>query len=210
MTLRAAATLALGFGLAAFGVFLTLIGEGPLATPDARHLREMKSRTAQPDSVTPITLPEMAALPRRRPLAEYRSIEQRGVSLEGYVQNMLRAGDGDLHLEVAAVPRLGGDFDTAYVTAEITPPWGRMRPHWTFRDLAPVIRPALGGPSPWPGGTHRIRVSGWLMYDWQHDEPYGRHRTARTAPRLTGWEIHPVTRIEAWNDTLQRFVDVAP
>jgi hypothetical protein len=208
--LRLAAALALAFGFALYAVFLTVMGEGPLASPAAQHLREMKNRISSPETLTTITLPEMAALPRRVPLSEYRGFESRGVSIEGYVQNMLRAGDGDLHLEVAAVPRLAGSSDTAYVTAEITPPWGRMRPHWTFRDLAPVIRPALGGPTPWPGGTRRVRVSGWLMYDWQHDEPYGRHRTRKTAPRLTGWEIHPVTRIEAWDDSLARFVDVTP
>ena len=210
MNLRLAATLALALGAAAFGVFLTLMGEGPLVSPAARHLREMKNRLSAPATVTPITLPEMAALPRRVPLAQFRSFEERGVSIEGYIQNMLRAGDGDLHLEVAAVPRLAADYDTAYVTAEITPLWGRTHPHWTFRDLAPVIRPNLGGPAPWPGGTRRLRVSGWLMYDWQHDEPYGRHCTRHTAPRLTGWEIHPVTRIEAWDDSLARFVDVMP
>ena len=72
-----------------------------------------------------------------------------------------------------------------------------------------MLRPVLGGPTAWPGGTRRVRVSGWLMYDWQHDKPFEAHREGRTAPRLTGWEIHPVTRIEAWNDTLERFVDVA-
>ena len=136
--------------------------------------------------------------------------EARGVSLEGYIQNMLRASDGDLHLEVAASPRHGTYSDTAYVTAEITPQWAHSHPHWTFQDLAPVMRPALGGPAPWPGGTRRMRISGWLMYDWQHDEPYGRLRNSHTAPRLTGWEIHPVTRIEAWDDTLARFVVVEP
>ncbi|MGH7741909.1 MAG: hypothetical protein ACRENS_07800 [Candidatus Eiseniibacteriota bacterium] len=208
--LRLTALLALALGLAALGVFLTVMGEGPLATPAARHLREMKSRTAAPDSVSAVTLADMAALPRRVPLAQFLPLEAHGVSIEGYVQNMLRAGDGDLHLEVAASPRLSAHSDTAYVTAEITPPWSRSHPHWTFQDLAPVLRPTLGGPSPWPGGTHRMRISGWLMYDWQHDEPFSRRDHRKSAPRLTGWEIHPVTRLEAWNDTLARFVDVEP
>jgi hypothetical protein len=208
--LRLAAGLTLALGLAAFGVFLTVMGEGPLASPAAHHLREMKSRIAAPDSITPISLTDMAALPRHRPLEDYRALEERGVSIEGYVQNMLRSGDGDLHLEVAATPRLAVHSDTAYVTAEITPQWSRPRPHWSFQALAPQMRPALGGPTPWPGGTRRLRISGWLMYDWQHDNPYGRHRNAWTAPRLTGWEIHPVTRLEAWDDSLARFVDLRP
>lgn len=199
----------LTLGLAAYLVFLTAIGVGPLASQPSRHLREMKSRTTPPPTLEPVTYAEMSALPRRVPLAQFAPLENRGVALEGYIQNMLRAGDGDLHMELEETPRMGGAFDTTYVTAEITPAWSRSHPHWTFGDLAPVIRPALGGPSSWPGGTRRMRISGWLMYDWQHDEPYGKHRTKHTAPRLTGWEIHPVTRIEAWNDTLQRFVDVA-
>jgi hypothetical protein len=131
VNLRLAAALALALGIAAFGVFLTVMGEGPFTSPAAHHLREMKNRLTAPDSVTSITMAGMAALPRRVPLAEFRDFEQRGVSIEGYVQNMLRAGDGDLHLEVAAVPRLGGEFDTSYVTAEITPQWSRTHPHWT-------------------------------------------------------------------------------
>ena len=209
MTLRVAAALALVLGLGAFGLFLTVMGVGPLASPDAHYLRQMKNRTGYPKTLEPITLPEFAALPRRRPVSETIDIEARGVSLEGYVQNLLRAGDGDLHMEVAAVPRLNSNSDTAYVTAEITPQWSRTHPHWTYQDLAPVMRPIDGGPSPWPGGTRRVRVSGWLLYDFQHDKPFEHHHEGHAAPRLTGWEIHPVTRIEAWDDSLKKFVDVA-
>lgn len=210
MSLRFAASLALTLGIAAMVAFLTALGEGPIASPTARHLRQMKNRVTAPPALEPVTVADMANLPRRKPLADFRGLEARGVAISGYIQNMLRAGDGDLHLEVAASPRLAGASDTAYVTAEITPRWGRTHPHWRFTDLAPLIHPALGGASPWPGGTRLVRISGWLMYDWQHDEPYGRHHDQHTAPRLTGWEIHPVTRIEAWNDSLKRFVDVAP
>ena len=45
----------------------------------------------------------------------------------------------------------------------------------------------------------QVRISGWLMYDFQHSGEIG-------AARATVWEVHPVTRIEVsdgsggWND----------
>jgi hypothetical protein len=35
----------------------------------------------------------------------------------------------------------------------------------------------------------RVRVGGWLMYDWQHLDVVGKQRA-------TVWEVHPITRIE--------------
>ena len=73
------------------------------------------------------------------------------------------------------------------------------------------LRPLSWVLPPWPGGPPRVRISGWLMYDFQYDAPF----LPQKAPilpgpahrRLTGWEIHPVTRIEIWDEARKDFVD---
>jgi hypothetical protein len=216
--LRVAAALALVIaGLAVLG-YLHLVGRGPGIAPALRHLRAMKQRTAAPGALAPFTFADFARLPHGAPLAAYAPLERRGVSLEGYVSGMLRSSDGDIHLEVAAEPHRFGDHDLPYVTAEITPEVRTSRAPWRFEALRqafrPVDRPAFDRP------TAKVRISGWLLYDLQYDglpdtsdvlraawdrmHP-GRHGFARRhsiAPRLTGWEIHPVTDIELWDDSL--------
>jgi len=206
VSLRLAAALALILGAAALLAFARQLGQGPFASLEASHLREMKERVDPPAHVTPITFADMAALPHGRPVGEYSAYERRGVALEGTVQHLLRANDGDLHLEIVARPLLPTDWDTTYVTAEITPRVRSSAPHWTYENLVQVFRPRLGGVTPWPQGTRRVRVTGWLLYDWQYDAPWSGPRKA--GDRLTGWEIHPVTRIEAWDERTPQFAEV--
>ncbi len=205
--LRIAAALALLLGAAGLLGYLHVLGKGPWVSPEARHLRAMKDRVAPPDSVDPFTLDDFAALPHGRPLAEVAPLERRGVAIEGYVQNLIHATDDDLHLEIAPVPRTPRSPDTLYVSAEITPGVRRGSRRWTFPALLEAFRPIHGGVTAWEPGTRRVRVSGWLLYDYQYDLPPHAAAVDDVAPRLTGWEIHPVTRIELWSDSLERFVE---
>lgn len=207
MILRFAAAVALVLGVAGLVGFLTILGEGPFASPEMRHLRAMKNRTAKPASLDPMSYAELAALPHQRPLAEYAPLERRAVSLEGYVQRMLRAADGDIHLELAPSSRAPGGRDTAYATAEVTPRWRHGSENWQYEAIAAAFQPNHGSTTSWEGGPRRARVSGWLLYDFQYDGVPTREALASGAPRLTGWEIHPVTRIELWDDSLARFVE---
>jgi hypothetical protein len=210
--LRVAAVLALVLGAAALLAFLHVLGEGPFVSLEASHLRDMKERLDPPTTVEPFTFDRMIALPHLRPVAEYSAIERRGVSLEGYVQHVLRANDGDFHLELVARPLGPGQWDTAYVSAEITPgirartasPSGASG--WSYPALMERLRPKIGDVTPWPNGMNRVRISGWLLYDWQYDAPW--HGNSHPGDRLTGWEIHPVTGIEVWNERMKRFVEV--
>lgn len=75
------------------------------------------------------------------------------------------------------------------VIVETTP---RTRPlhHWSENTLAALVN-----------GATQVRISGWLMYDWQH---VGEIHTQRA----TVWEVHPITRIEVqsgggWRDIEQ-------
>lgn len=221
MTLRLVAAAALTLALLVVFTYLHLVGRGPFASPQARHLRAMKERTALPPAYRPYTFADFATLPHGAPLRAYAPLERRAVTLDGYVAGMLHASDGDVHLEISAVPRRAGDADTLYVTGEITPALRRDRPAWAYERLRQAFRPLSGGPQAFDRPTPRVRISGWLLYDFQYDglpdttdpvrvlwnranpprhrPPPGRHSTW---PRLTGWEIHPVTQVEVWDDSL--------
>ena len=201
--LRLTASLVLAAGCVAFVAYLHELGEFPTASPAARHLRLMKDRVAVPDSAEPTTYAAMASMPDHAPLARYAPLEQRAVELEGHVQRLLRAADDDFHIELAAEPRQPGDPNLRYVTAEITPAWRLGSANWSYAHLVQAFHPTFGGVTAWDGGTHRVRLTGWLLYDYEYqDVPvYGR-------PRIASWELHPVTRIELWNDSLGTYVDL--
>jgi hypothetical protein len=195
--LRLAALLAVALGVVALLFFLQLVGKAPWSPPEMRHLRALKDRTAAPDSLVPFSAADFAALPRRRPLATYAPLERRGVSCEGYVQALITAPDGDIHFELAPAPRAPGGPDTVYVTAEVTPQWGGGSGPWSFEGLVATLRPNRGGAGAWDSGPRRARLGGWLLYDFQNEGVPG---PAPRSGRLTGWEIHPVTRIEVWDE----------
>jgi hypothetical protein len=197
VTLRLAALGAVVLGLVVLLLYLQAVGKAPWSSPQMRHLRVMKDRAVAPDRLAPFTAADFESLPHGRPLAGYALLEERGVSFDGYVQRLLTAKDGDVHFELAATRRLPGGPDTAYVTAELTPQWGRGSDRWSYESLVATLRPNRGGTTFWETGPRRARVSGWLLYDFQYDDPAGSGPAGRSA-RLTGWEIHPVTRIEVW------------
>ena len=118
--MRFAATVALLLGAAGLLGYLHLLGKGPFANLAARHLRAMKDRVDPPTRIAPITMDEIRALPVNASVAEYSGIERRGVTIEGYVQRLVRAPDDDQHIELAPAPRASGGPDTTYVTAELT------------------------------------------------------------------------------------------
>jgi hypothetical protein len=212
--LRVLAALALLLGAAALMAFLNVVGKGPFAGPEARHLRAMKDRTAAPARIERIDVAGFRALPHHRPLAEVAAIERRGVVLEGRVQRILWASDDDVHLEVAPPDSVLADPKAIrlvpYVSAEITPPVRRRHPGWGYDALAAALKPNLGTATPWPGGPARARVTGWLLYDFQYDESFPESALRERSVRLTGWEIHPVTRLEVWDDARGAWSEVGP
>lgn len=214
MTLRVAAALAMTLGIAmSFGYFYW-IGESPVSSGAERHLREMKERTHAPASVTPYTFADFVALPHGRPVAEFASIEQRGVSLEAWVMHMQLSSDGDYHLSLGPLPAPPPvDPATRGLTAELTPQWQRGSRSWQWEHLDTALHPYFTAGPDWPPGACRVRISGWLMYDFQYDEPFLKnsrpHLPGPAAHRLTGWEIHPITRIEIWDDARRNYVEYA-
>jgi hypothetical protein len=96
----------------------------------------------------------------------------------------------DTHLEIALVrdaPK------RQRVTVEVTPPmreWARRQGlDWSSETLA---RDYVG---------RRVRVSGWLLFDQEHDEEAENTRPGDEDNwRATAWEIHPVTGIAVVED----------
>ena len=217
---RVVAGIAVGLGVLIFLAYLHLLGRGPFASAEMRHLRAMKDRTASPQRIEPITLAEILALPRNLTVAEYSGYERRAVSFEGRVHAMFRATDGDFHLEVAAdapapsgsdAPREAGKA-VPWITAEVTPAWHgassrRRGDGWSFERLLTVFRPDVGGAREWDGGPARVRLSGWLLYDGASDVAL-RLLHLPPLPRATDWEIHPVTRIERWDAAAGDWIEV--
>lgn len=208
--LRVLAALALLSGASLLTFYLWWIGVGPFSSPADRHLREGKERTAAPGSYRTLDFADFASFPHAWSLARYARLERQGVTLEGYVQNMAPSLDGDFHLAIIPQADPLRWINVPPVTGEITPQWRRGSRRWTWERLVARFRPysRVGG---WQGGPSRVRVSGWLLYDFQYDEPYRATRLPlQGSPggrRVTGWEIHPVTRLEFWDDSLRSFVE---
>jgi hypothetical protein len=202
--LRVLAVVALLGGGATLLGYLHYVGKSPSADLAARHLRQMKDRAAAPDTVLDFTYERFAALPIDLPVAEYAELERTAVRLEGHVQRVQRAADDDFHLEIVPEHRGPDARFLPYATGEITPQWHRDSPNWRYDRIIELFRPNLGGVTRWDRGTRRVRISGWLLYDYQKNEP--RPNPTR---HITQWEIHPVTRIEAWDDSLGAFVEYA-
>ena len=187
-------------GAAALIVGLALLGRGIGLPEQTRHLRAMKDRVEPPLDVRDVDMDFFAALPHGAPMPVRRSLEGEGVRMQGWVQRILLSGDGDVHLELAQNPRVPGERDTVYVVAEITPPWRNERRGWAYESLLVAFRPNGGGATAWDAGPRRVRLTGWLMYDHAYDKPVSDWSLHFGKARRTGWEIHPVTGIELWDD----------
>ncbi len=209
MIFRSIAVLMLALGAAALVGGLALLGRAPGLPPVTRHLRTMKDRLDPPRTVRDVGMAFFADLPHKPPIEERSRIEAQGVRMEGSIQRIVLSGDGDLHLELVEHERTEADRDTAYVVAEITPLWRYGSPAWSFESLLATFRPNHGDRAPWPSGPARVRITGWLNYDHPYDRPVSTWLQLHGAPRRTGWEIHPVTRIEQWDGTSQAWRELA-
>lgn len=96
--------------------------------------------------------------------------QEKGATVEGYVVQVEKEEDGDVHLVLASNKN---ETDTKkWVLVEVTPD-GQKNKGMDFDDLQ-----KLHG--------QRVRVTGWLYWEPDEDQP---------DPRGTRWEIHPVTSI---------------
>src|SRR5439155_8976739 len=68
------------------------------------------------------------------------------------------------------------------VVIEVSPRLREQHTQWTTTALRRLV-----------GTNTQVRISGWLMLDQEHPEQIGKTRG-------TLWEIHPITKIEAFTD----------
>ena len=188
---------------------LALLGKGPGLPEQSRHLRAMKDRTETPREVRDVRMEFFGDLPHGAPFAERSRLERQAVRMEGWVQRILLSGDGDLHVELVQNPRVAGERDTVYVVAEVTPALRQRRRGWAYDSLLVAFRPNRGGATAWDAGPRRVRLSGWLLYDHPYDKLMNTWLQEHGAGRRTGWEIHPVTGIELWDDDAHGWRELA-
>lgn len=185
-------------GVAAFVLFVPHAAcprAGAAMTSKVRAFSRLKNRDAAPraeDFDAAVTLAEVLRPGDDRA----RWAESRAAALEGYVVGVSPGGieaancysvvRRDTHVYLAARPDAS---ERERVVVEVTP---RVREAAARRGLdwsEEGLRRTLVG--------RRCRVEGWLLYDIEHDE-----ESENTAPgragnwRASGWEIHPVTKIE--------------
>jgi hypothetical protein len=164
-----------------------------------RYLLEVKNRTEVPSQYQPLTYQEFLALP---PLhADYtasdwdvvRAQSDRAVSLEGYIAEVRQIHDGlnygrwpwngDLHVHLRDKPQprcFTAEGRGTQIVTEVTPSFQPPKTAWSLEALRGLCERQV-----------RVRISGWLLHDFQHLDGIG-------IWRASAWEIHPVTKFEVW------------
>ncbi len=157
-----------------------------------------KNRTDIPDSYITLGWDQLKGLPT----TDHAKYEGSPVQVEGFLSSQIKQETGapgestnchllqpdetDWHMYLTNQPNQ--TIDKAIIV-ETTP---RTRPlhHWQKSQLDNLVNKST-----------KVRISGWLMYDFQHVGEIGAHRA-------TVWEVHPITRIEVadgsgWKDIEQ-------
>jgi hypothetical protein len=170
-------------------------GSGTHSDPE---LNILKNRNISPAGFDTFTVGRIINnLPQNLPHAVHRahwpgealesadSFERKGAVVEGYLLGVKHEGPEacncgsqtakDFHLWLAAEP--GYDKSTAIIV-EISPRVSQVQPGWNSAALHRLMKQG-----------NRVRISGWLMWDEEHDDQVGR-------TRATHWEIHPIHKIE--------------
>jgi len=159
-----------------------------------------------PSHYEPITFEEflaLPALPARYTASDWEIVRrstQRGVSVEGYIAEVIATTDGatygrppaeggfHLHLRATRQPECspGGPRGGQLVT-EVTPHFQPPKTGWSYEALLDLCKRQV-----------RVRISGWLLHGYQHVWDVGDWRAS-------AWEIHPVTTLEVWNPAGERW-----
>jgi uncharacterized protein YgiM (DUF1202 family) len=172
-----------------------------------------KNRTDVPASYHAVTwnaimdLPTPPAVPKSREnftaeqLQEIGKYEGAAVQTVGYVvaikpqaSNSESCNCGwhgekatDWHIALVEKP---GDGEKTSIVVEPTPRIKKNHAGWTKAKL-----------NPWLNSDQPVRISGWLLFDPQHKNHLNKYRN-------TLWEIHPITKIEVWDDDANKWVDL--
>jgi hypothetical protein len=161
---------------------------GDAGDPKTQALDSNKNRTDTPNpgAYIPVDWNTLTNLPTD----QVDQLQGAPVEVEGYLSHRIQvenSGSGestnchltnldevDWHMYLTNQPAQG---IASAIIVETTP---RTRPlhSWDQNKLTQLV-----------DSSTRVRISGWLMYDWQHIGVIG-------TQRATVWEVHPITRIE--------------
>ncbi len=90
--------------------------------------------------------------------------------------------DYDIHIFIA--PTKSANSIGECVVIEITPWVKKLHPDWTSAYLNSIA-------------GHKVNVSGWLLYDWEHKaQSAASHPDLERPARGTVWEIHPISDLQ--------------
>jgi hypothetical protein len=152
-----------------------LLAGSPLMAED-KDKGESKAEAALKNRTTPPKAEEMDSNATIQALLEKKGptdwSNKKGAQLEGYVIQVEKEEDGDIHLVLASKP---GEPNTQnWVVTEVPSNWQKKKPELSAESLRSLI-------------GKQVSVSGWLYLepDLEHGDPRG-----------TPWEIHPVVAIK--------------
>ncbi len=203
--IRSACVLGVAFGLSLGTIGTCADGPAPspvagndlLTNPASEHLTAQKRRTEIPPAYAPIEYPYFTRLPTPEirtaaDLAAVEEVEQYAVALAGYIVRVIpvptqlggrRATEREFHLHLRVGPPQHCEYqdDPRNLVTVVTPPFQPPHTGWDFDVLRVLCEKRT-----------RVRMSGWLLYDYLTRAQVGRSR-------VSPWSIHPVTQIEVWN-----------
>jgi len=149
----------------------TLIAGGQEDKGETAEAKKLRGRTSAPKATDMDSAATLDSLLSKKDKSAFS--EAKAATLEGYVVQVEKEEDGDMHVVLAPT---AGETDTKkWVIVEVTPAWQKKGGAFTQDALR-----KLHG--------QKVRVTGWLYYE--PDEEMG-------DPRGTRWEIHPVTEISS-------------
>jgi hypothetical protein len=178
---------------------------GPTGDGGDRTTNTRKNRTDVPTQYHPVTWSALQSLPYPKAgksletwtpqqLSVIEPYQGIAVSVVGYLIavkpqtggsgestncHFTNSDEVDWHMALA---QNAVDPESKAIVVETTPRMRQSHAKWTKAALAP-----------WIGSTASVRISGWTMFDPEHRNHLGRYRS-------TLWEIHPVTKIEVFQD----------
>lgn len=100
------------------------------------------------------------------------------------------ANDVDWHMPLTVDV---GEGEDVAIIVETTPRVRRRHAQWTTASLKPWTSHFGNTPNA-NYNQQKVRISGWLMLDPEHQDMINQ------GLRSTLWEIHPITKIELWNN----------
>jgi uncharacterized protein YraI len=179
---------------------------GPSGDGGDRPTNLLKNRTDAPGGVHDVTWAAIANLPYPSPAPKHRSdwtddqlavirrYEGVAVRVIGYLVALKPQTHGsgestnchwtksvkvDWHM---ALVKSVGDGEKDSIVIETTPRVRQSHPKWTPTRL-----------QPWVNTDAPVRMTGWLMFDPEHRNHLDKYR-------MTLWEIHPITKIEVFQN----------